>query len=102
MSSAAKRIFTFDGDAAGRKAALKAFNEDQRFVSQTFVAIEPNGLDPANSAFSKGPEAVRELIARRVPLFEFVIRATLDDYDLNTAEGRVAGSSRSASAGNDP
>ena len=39
-------IFTFDGDAAGRKAALRAFNEDQRFVSQTFVAIEPNGLDP--------------------------------------------------------
>lgn len=84
-------IFTFDGDAAGRKAALKAFNEDQRFVSQTFVAIEPNGLDPCELRLQQGPEAVRELIARRVPLFEFVIRATLDDYDLNTAEGRVAG-----------
>jgi DNA primase len=84
-------IFTFDGDAAGRKAALRAFNEDQRFVSQTFVAIEPNGLDPCELRLQSGPEAVRELIARRVPLFEFAIRATLEDYDLNTAEGRVAG-----------
>ena len=84
-------VFTFDGDAAGRKAALRAFNEDQRFVSQTFVAIEPNGLDPCELRLQSGPEAVRELIARRVPLFEFAIRATLEDYDLNTAEGRVAG-----------
>ncbi len=84
-------IFTFDGDEAGRKAALRAFNEDQRFVSQTFVAIEPNGLDPCELRLQDGPEAVRELIARRVPLFEFAIRATLEDYDLDTAEGRVAG-----------
>lgn len=84
-------IFTFDGDAAGRKAALRAFNEDQRFVSQTFVAIEKNGLDPCELRLQQGPEAVRELVARRTPLFEFVIRATLDDYDLDTAEGRVAG-----------
>ncbi|MEI8083494.1 MAG: DNA primase, partial [Actinomycetes bacterium] len=39
-------IFTFDGDAAGRKAALRAFEDDQRFVVQTYVAIEPHGLDP--------------------------------------------------------
>lgn len=84
-------IFTFDGDAAGRKAALRAFNEDQRFVSQTFVAIEKTGLDPCELRLQQGPEVVRELVARRTPLFEFVIRATLDDYDLNTAEGRVAG-----------
>ncbi len=84
-------IFTFDGDAAGRKAALRAFNEDQRFVSQTFVAIDQAGLDPCELRLQEGPEALRELIARRVPLFEFAIRATLDDYDLNTAEGRVAG-----------
>lgn len=84
-------IFTFDGDAAGRKAALRAFNDDQRFVSQTFVAIDPDGLDPCDIRLKHGPEAVRELVARRVPLFEFAIRSTLADYDLNTAEGRVAG-----------
>ena len=39
-------IFLFDGDEAGRAAALRAFKEDQRFVAQTFVAVEPSGLDP--------------------------------------------------------
>jgi len=36
-------IFTFDGDAAGQKAAMRAFSEDQKFVTQTFVAVEPDG-----------------------------------------------------------
>jgi len=82
-------IFTFDGDAAGRKAALKAFELDQRFVAQTFVAIESNGLDPCELRMAQGSEAVRDLVARRIPLFEFAIRSTLDDYQLDSAEGRV-------------
>ena len=41
-------IFTFDGDAAGQKAALRAFSDDQKFVTQTFVAVEPDGLDPCD------------------------------------------------------
>lgn len=89
-SSRGEVIFTFDGDAAGRKAALKAYDEDQRFVSQTYVAIESEGRDPCDLRMEEGPEAVRELIAARVPLFEFVIRTTLDDFDLDSAEGRVA------------
>lgn len=83
-------IFTFDGDAAGRKAALRAFSEDHRFVSQTFVAVEPTGLDPCELRQQHGPEAVRDLVARRVPLFEFAIRSALDNHNLDTAEGRVA------------
>ncbi len=84
-------VFTFDGDAAGRRAALKAFDDDQKFVSQTFVAVEPNGLDPCDLRIAHGDEAVRELIAARIPLFEFAIRSALADVDLNTAEGRVTG-----------
>ena len=64
-------VFTFDGDAAGQKAALRAFDDDQRFVAQTFVAVEPGGLDPCELRQRKGDEAVRDLVARRVPLFEF-------------------------------
>lgn len=82
-------IFTFDGDAAGQKAALRAFNEDQKFVTQTFVAVEPNGLDPAELRQQKGDLALRDLIARRVPLFEFAIRTELNQHNLSTAEGRV-------------
>ena len=82
-------IFTFDGDAAGQKAALRAFGEDQKFVTQTFVAVEPDGLDPCELRQEKGDAALRDLIARRVPLFEFAIRAELAHHKLETAEGRV-------------
>lgn len=83
-------IFTFDGDAAGQKAALKAFREDQRFVSQTFVAVESNGMDPCDLRLASGDEAVRDLIDAKTPLFEFAITSALKSFDLNTAEGRIA------------
>ncbi|OLT54014.1 DNA primase [Cellulosimicrobium sp. CUA-896] len=82
-------IFTFDGDAAGQKAAVRAFGEDQRFYAQTFVAVEPSGMDPCDLRMARGPEAVRALVDGRQPLFEFVVRTTLDSFDLDTAEGRV-------------
>ena len=82
-------IFTFDGDAAGQKAALRAFSEDQKFVTQTFVAVEPDGLDPSELRQQKGDLALRDLIARRVPLFEFAIRTELKEHNLESAEGRV-------------
>ena len=82
-------IFTFDGDAAGQKAALRAFNDDQKFVTQTFVAVEPDGLDPCDLRQQKGDLALRDLIARRVPLFEFAIRTELKQHKLDSAEGRV-------------
>ncbi len=82
-------IFTFDGDAAGQKAAMRAFSEDQKFVTQTFVAVEPNGLDPCDLRQQKGDLALRDLIAKRVPLFEFAIRTELSLHKLDSAEGRV-------------
>ncbi|MCB7135439.1 DNA primase [Cellulosimicrobium marinum] len=82
-------IFTFDGDAAGQKAAVRAFGEDQRFYAQTFVAVEGGGMDPCELRMARGPDAVRALVDGRQPLFEFVIRTTLAGFDLDTAEGRV-------------
>jgi DNA primase len=84
-------VFTFDGDEAGRKAALKAFGEDQRFVAQTFVAVEPGGRDPCELRQAGGPQAVEALVGSKRPLFEFVIRTTLAGLDLNRAEARVQG-----------
>jgi DNA primase len=83
-------IFTFDGDAAGRKAALKAYNEDQKFVANTSVAVDPNGMDPCDIRQQFGDAAVQALIESRVPLFEFVLRSIVDDHNLTTAEGRVS------------
>ena len=82
-------IFTFDGDAAGQKAALRAFDDDQKFVAQTFVAVEPSGMDPCELRQSGGDAAVRDLVARRVPLFEFAMRSVIAQYDVSAAEGRV-------------
>jgi DNA primase len=84
-------IFTFDGDAAGQKAALRAFEEDQRFTAQTYVAVEPSGADPCDLRQSKGDEAVHALVQSRRPLFEFAIRTTLKQFNLDTVEGRVQG-----------
>jgi DNA primase len=83
-------IFTFDGDSAGRRASLRAFEMEERFVTQTFVSVQPDGLDPCDLRLKHGDAAVRDLIASRVPLYEFSIRNTLRDYDLGTAEGRLA------------
>jgi DNA primase len=83
-------IFTFDGDAAGMRAAERAFADDQKFMSQTFVAIEPTGLDPCDLRLKSGDTAVLDLVARRIPLVEFVLRSTVGRVDLDTAEGRAA------------
>jgi DNA primase len=84
-------VFTFDGDEPGRKAALRAYEEDQQFASQTFVAIARDGLDPCDLRLQYGDQAVRDLVESRVPLFEFVLRSALADLDLRTAEGRAVG-----------
>ncbi|WP_432891176.1 DNA primase [Kribbella sp. CA-245084] len=82
-------IFTFDGDEAGQRAALKAFAGDQAFAAQTYVAVEPDGLDPCDLRLEKGDAAVRELIGRRVPLYRFVLANVLSKYDLDRADTRV-------------
>ncbi len=88
-------VFTFDGDAAGQAAALKVFKGDHNFVAQTYVAVEPTGLDPCDLRMQSGDAAVRELVARRVPLYQFVMENIAKRYDLDRAEGRV-GAAREA------
>jgi DNA primase len=83
-------IFTFDGDEAGQKAALKAFEGDQTFAGQTYIAVAPDGMDPCELRLAKGDAAVRDLVARRIPLFEFAIRSMLAEYDLDSVDGQVA------------
>ena len=83
-------IFTFDGDAAGQRAAQRAFGMEAKFATQTYVTVEPNGLDPCDLRLAHGDGAVRDLVARRVPLFEFAIKGVLGRHDLNTTEGQLA------------
>lgn len=82
-------IFTFDGDAAGQAAAMKAFRTDQDFASQSFVAVVQDGMDPCDLRMKRGPAAVRDLIAGRKPLFDFVLKTMISKYDLDSPAARV-------------
>ncbi|MFG1609307.1 DNA primase [Actinoplanes sp. NPDC049265] len=95
-SVAGEIIYTFDGDAAGQKAALRAFEEDQRFVGRTFIAVSPDNMDPCELRLAKGDLAVRDLVARREPLVDFALRQILTRFDLDTVEGRVEAMRRAA------
>jgi DNA primase len=83
-------IYVFDGDEAGKAAALKAFGGEQQLAGQSFVAVAADGMDPCDLRLASGDGALRDLVARRTPLFEFAIRATLSEVDLDNAEGRVS------------
>lgn len=89
-SSQGSVIFTFDPDAAGQKAAARAFGEEQRFSAQTYVAVGPDGLDPCDLRLAKGDDAVVRMIDAKKPMFEFMIRQVVERYDLETVEGRAA------------
>ncbi|MEU2734183.1 DNA primase [Streptomyces sp. NPDC007095] len=89
-NGSARVIFTFDGDAAGQKAALRAFEDDQKFAAETYIAIAPDGMDPCDLRLAKGDEAVADLVEPRTPLFEFALRQIILRYDLETPAGRAA------------
>ena len=83
-------VFTFDGDKAGQKAAVRAFAEEHGFTSETFVAVQADGLDPCDLRLEHGPQAVVDLVDGASPLYEFMIRNIVEGYDLTNAEGRIA------------
>ncbi|MCX5396851.1 DNA primase [Streptomyces sp. NBC_00102] len=89
-NGSARVIFTFDGDAAGQKAALRAFEDDQKFAAETYIAIAPDNMDPCDLRLVKGDDAVRDLVEPRTPLFEFALRQIVARYDLETPAGRAA------------
>jgi DNA primase len=82
-------IFTFDGDEAGKRAARRAFEMEEKFVTQTYVTVQPDGLDPCDLRLAHGDAAVRDLIARRIPLYEFAIHSLVKEFDVDTAEGQI-------------
>ncbi len=89
--AAAEIVFTFDPDAAGQKAAVRAFAETRTANVQSFVAVGPADLDPCDLRLARGDGAVRALMDTKVPMFEFVIDQRLAGLDLRTVEGRLAG-----------
>ncbi|MGW8974175.1 DNA primase [Streptomyces platensis] len=88
-NSGSEVVFTFDGDAAGQKAALRAFEDDQKFAARTSIAVSPDQMDPCDLRLAKGNDAVKQLVEGRTHLFEFAIRSVVSRYDASP-EGQAA------------
>jgi DNA primase len=84
-------VFSFDGDAAGRRAAARALEaalphaSDLRNVRFLFL---PTEHDPDSYVRELGPEAFEQQVAQAVPLSRQLIELAAEDCDLSTAEGR--------------
>ncbi|WP_228403682.1 DNA primase [Diaphorobacter nitroreducens] len=85
-------VFSFDGDAAGRRAARKALDgalpyaSDTRSVKFLFLPAEH---DPDSFVRAYGPEAFARHVGDAVPLSRFLLEAAREGCDLGTAEGRA-------------
>ncbi len=84
-------VFSFDGDAAGRKAAWHALEVslpatlDQKTIRFLFL---PEGEDPDSYVRSQGKAAFEDLAGRAEPLSAYLLNQLRARVDTNTAEGR--------------
>ena len=85
-------VFSFDGDAAGRRAARKAldgalpFATDTRNVKFLFLPAEH---DPDSFVRAYGTDAFSRMVSDATPLSRFVMEVARDGCDIDTAEGRA-------------
>jgi DNA primase len=85
-------VFSFDGDAAGRRAARKAldgalpFATDVRNVKFLFLPAEH---DPDSFVRAHGSDAFSRMVSDATPLSRFVMEVARDGCDIDTAEGRA-------------
>jgi DNA primase len=87
-----KVIFSFDGDAAGRRAAGRALEAALPHASDTrsfrFLFL-PKEHDPDSYVREFGPEAFEQYVLDAVPLSQQLMEAAQQDCDMTTAEGRA-------------
>jgi DNA primase len=85
-------VFSFDGDAAGRRAARKALDgalpyaTDVRSVKFLFLPAEH---DPDSFIREHGAEAFARFVNEATPLSRFLLEVAREGCDLASAEGRA-------------
>jgi DNA primase len=85
-------IFSFDGDAAGQRAAKRALEAclpmmaDDKEIKFLFL---PTEHDPDSFVRERGAPAFEEAIRQAMPLSSFLIQVANEGHDWNTPEGRA-------------
>lgn len=85
-------IFCFDGDKAGRQAAVRALEaalpvmEDGRQARFLFL---PEGEDPDTLVRAQGTATFEKLLDSALPLADYLFDSISDDIDLHSLEGRA-------------
>jgi DNA primase len=87
---ATRAVLAFDSDAAGARAAERAFAFQEQYPVQAVVMIMPDGLDPAEFVAKHGAEAVRDAAKAARPMVEYMVRRTVERHDLSNVEGQSA------------
>lgn len=91
-------VYLFDGDDAGRRAALRAVEFLDWSITPEAgsgqialdVALIPGGMDPADYVTAEGADAMQAMIGSAQPLLRFAIDSRLEAHDLSRPEGRSA------------
>ena len=85
-------VFSFDGDAAGRRAARKALDGALPYASDVrnikFLFLPPEH-DPDSFIRAHGKDAFARLVSDATPLSRFLIDVSREGCDIDTAEGRA-------------
>jgi DNA primase len=85
-------VFSFDGDAAGRRAARKALDgalpyaTDVRSIKFLFLPAEH---DPDSYIREFGQDAFARCVSEAMPLSRFLVESAREGCDLSSAEGRA-------------
>lgn len=86
-------VFMFDGDSAGRKAAARALETAMPLASEKnridFVFL-PQEHDPDSFVREQGAQALRDWVARAMPLSAFLLEVAAQGQQLDIPEGRAA------------
>jgi DNA primase len=89
---AAGVLVAFDGDEAGRHAAVRVYHQLTQFTSEVAAVVLPPGQDPAQVLADRGPETLTAILDKSVtPLADLVVDAELDKWSrwLGHAEGQI-------------
>lgn len=81
--------FSYDSDAAGQNATLRALSIAKETGAVVKVLVVPDGKDPDEFVRKHGTEAFREVVKKALPLAEYRFQYVLKHVDYSSLEGKV-------------